>query len=287
MRLIELNESGLDDAQMAEYNQWCADTGVPEDKRQNAVLYMPSTRVNPWLSSRFQKQTNDYLFFVGEQGYYSAEHYFQAAKIDLLLGENDHLQLGLDVEKLINLRTEILNTVSVNEAVALTRQPADYMCKEQKGNTGENTLRSINDLLKKTSWYESQRFHSLEKATQYKFAQNPKLKRLLLATADAPIIGLTPGEHPAHHTWGTAYENGQPGNNQLGCILMSVRQTLKNARSLYQGTLFGSSFRGSKDGLHQDVKAILESGQRCSPDNDDMGVSFSTPDKGLGLYVHY
>jgi len=222
MRLTQLNHSGLDDAQMAEYNLWCADTGVPEVDQQNAVLCVPSTKINPWLSSRFQKETNDYLFSVGEQGYYSAEHYLQADKINLLLAENDHLQLGLDVNALTELRNNILNTASVKQAVAITKEQANYVCQGQTNNS-ENTPRSINDLLNKTSWYKSQRFCSLKTATKLKFEQNDELRELLLATGDAHIIGFTPRGSGASCTWGTAYENGEPGQNQLGCILMEVR----------------------------------------------------------------
>ncbi len=218
MRLIKLNESEYDVNLMAILKRWCADKGV---NLQNAVLYVPSTDINPWLSSRFHNE-NGHLFYEADQGYYSAEHYLQAAKIDLLLTKNDHLQLGLDVEKLINLRTQILNTVSVNKAVGLTRKQANYVCQGQT-NKSENTPRSINDLLNKTSWYKSQRFRSLKTATMLKFEQNTELRELLLATGDAPIIGLTLGEHPAYYTWGTAYENKRPGQNRLGCILMEVR----------------------------------------------------------------
>lgn len=66
-------------------------------------------------------------------------------------------------------------------------------------------------------------YRCMERTQQLKYAQNPDLRELLLATGDAQLIeGTSWGDK----LWGVD-ENGE-GKNQLGIILMALREELKN-----------------------------------------------------------
>ena len=232
MKLMRLNECNLNEEELFHLQRWCEDTNVSDKRKNKAVLFIPRG-VNPLLSSRFMMDNKPFLFRVAQTGYYSVEHYLQAAKVELLLTVNDVLNLGLNKQGLVDLKSQILNERSVEQAIEFTRKPLPPELWAQQGCGGQVSEISINSLLKKTSWYKNERFVVLEQATLYKFSQNPRLKQLLLSTSDALIVGLTIGNHPSHHTWGTAYENDRPGCNQLGRIPMSVRSTLARLQLAY------------------------------------------------------
>ncbi len=72
--------------------------------------------------------------------------------------------------------------------------------------------------------WEKIKVQVMEEAVRAKFTQNPHLKEKLLATGDAELVELSPWDR----FWGVD-RNGR-GQNQLGKILMKIREELRERR---------------------------------------------------------
>lgn len=89
--------------------------------------------------------------------------------------------------------------------------------------------------------WEKIKVEVMEKAVRAKFAQNPHLRRKLLATGNAELVELSPWDK----FWGTdRYGNGL---NKLGKILMKIREEFrkseeKNAMKERKPTKGGSAW---------------------------------------------
>lgn len=72
-----------------------------------------------------------------------------------------------------------------------------------------------------------------------KFTGNGHLKKLLLATGDAPLVETNDW---GDDTWGDSTTTETPGRNQLGIILITVRESLRAAELGATDPLKGSLF---------------------------------------------
>ena len=88
------------------------------------------------------------------------------------------------------------------------------------------------------SMWDRQKEHLMIDVNRYKFQQNPKLAKMLLATGDAILVEASPYDQ----VWGagmTAQQINDPqtlcGKNLLGKALMKVREELANIPTFKKG----------------------------------------------------
>lgn len=122
-----------------------------------------------------------YSFLLGGKLWITSEHYFQAQKFK-----------GTQYEEIIR------NTNSPMEAARMGRDRA---------------------LPLRSDW-EEVKDNVMREAVHSKFAQNNKIKRILLETGDSYIVEKTSTDY----YWGCGTE--KTGKNMLGIILMEVREQL-------------------------------------------------------------
>jgi ribA/ribD-fused uncharacterized protein len=78
--------------------------------------------------------------------------------------------------------------------------------------------------LKHKDWYNGQRIEAMRLVIAAKFTQDEKLKNLLLSTGNTVLVEDSPNDD----YWGIHnQENGSPGENKLGELLMELRSKLK------------------------------------------------------------
>ena len=133
-------------------------------------------------------------FNIGGIAYSCAEQRYQSAKAD--------------VHKATTLSDEIL----------ISNDPAEMHY------IGHKKLKNDSNI-----WTEGKKLQVMKEAVYEKFRQNPHLKQVLLSTGSKQLVEAGPD-----HFWGAGVgmreirniNNRWPGQNQLGKILMSVRQML-------------------------------------------------------------
>lgn len=79
-------------------------------------------------------------------------------------------------------------------------------------------------------WYEGRRIEVMASVIRLKFAMNPELAGLLIATGDEELIE---GNNRGDSFWGVVPNADGEGENHLGLILMEEREHIRSADGLF------------------------------------------------------
>ena len=170
--------------------------------RQNpdtAILYFWGHTPNPKkMTTACFSQWYDCYFEINGVQYHTAEQYMMANKA-LLFGDEE-----------------------VFQEIMAADNPHDYKKLGRKIRGFEHTL------------WDAHKYDIVVEGNKAKFSQNPDIKEFLLSTGDAIIAEASPYDN----IWGIGLDREQAlkgtveqwkGENLLGCVLMDVRDWLRDS----------------------------------------------------------
>lgn len=170
--------------------------------RQNpdtAILYFWGHTPNPKkMTTACFSQWYDCYFTVDGEQYHTAEQFMMASKARLFGDEE------------------------VFQEIMAADNPSDYKKLGRKIRGFEHTL------------WDARKFDIVVEGNKAKFSQNPDIREFLLSTGDAIIAEASPYDK----IWGIGLDREQAlkgtveqwkGENLLGCVLMDVRDWLRDS----------------------------------------------------------